>query len=95
MSDPILLPRVVRLENTVDDHGRRLDKVEDKIDDHEYVIYGKENCPGLVPRVAAVERATIEMKIYSRILFAIGSGLGLLIMGLLWDILTHKITLIY
>ncbi len=90
-----IVPRVAKLESTVEDHTRRIDKAEDQIRDHEVVIYGRDNCPGLVPRMDAVEKVAIEMKIYSRILLFIGSAFGLSIIALIWGLLTHSVELIH
>ena len=90
-----IVPRVAKLESAVEDHGKRLDKVEDLAQDHEVVIYGRDNCPGLVPRLDAVEKVAIEMKIFSRILLFIGAGFGASAIALIWAIITHSIELVH
>jgi|GEM_PF-3716359 len=90
-----LTPRVNKLENVAAEHLKRLDRVDDKFQDYDIVIYGRENCPGLVPRMAEVEKAIIEMKIYSRIVMFIGGAFGLSVVALIWGILTHTVTLIH
>ena len=93
-----LLPRVEKLEVKVAEHGQ-------KIDEHDRLLIGIPDipdCPGLVSKVATVEKsiASIEktlitINVYMKLLAFVGAGIGLSVIGFIWAVITHSVEIIH
>jgi hypothetical protein len=89
-----LLPRIDKLEKKVEEH-------DEKIGEHEQLLIGIPDCPGIVARVKTletsisnIEKSLVSINVYMKLLAFIGSAIGLSVIAFLWAILTHSVEIV-
>lgn len=101
MATSTLAPRVTRLEARVDSHEQTLLQVCQRLSDHDEVIDGRKDQPGMISRLASLEKSMIAMDAYHsrvdawiKILSFVGGAIGLSIIGLIWSLLTGAVQIV-
>jgi len=96
-----LAPRVTRLEARVDSHEQTLLQVCQRLSDHDEVIDGRKDQPGLISRlgkieqlILAIERYHVRVDVWIKILSFVGGAVGLSIIGLIWALITGAVQIV-
>ncbi|MBA4420258.1 MAG: hypothetical protein C0391_03850 [Anaerolinea sp.] len=86
----VIAPRVVALETTVKDHDEQLLRHNSKLQEHDQLLYGIKDCPGVVSDVVDIQKAIEKINlllnsqtIYNKILTFFASALSLAIVSYL------------
>jgi len=101
MATSTLTPRVTRLEARVDSHEQTLLQVCQRLSDHDEVIDGRKDQPGLISRLAkieqlilAIEQYHVRIDVWIKLLSFVGGTLVLSIVGLIWSLITGAVSIV-
>ena len=80
----------------------RVEKLEKKVDEHETLLIGIPDCPGIVSRVKtleasidSIEKSLVSINVYMKLLAFVGTAIGISVIGFLWAVLTHSVEIIH
>lgn len=94
MASTTLTPRVTRLEERVSCHEQTLIQVANRLSDHDEVIDGRKDQPGLIARLAKIEIYLNEVRVWVKLMSFVASVLGVSIIGLIWSLLTGAVKIV-
>lgn len=101
MATSTLAPRVARLEERVDTHELALEQACRRLSDHDDVIDGRKDQPGLIARLARLEEYTQTVERYHarvdtwiKLLTFVGGTIGVSIIGLIWSMIIGAVRIV-
>jgi hypothetical protein len=93
-------PITIQLSKTVEGHGIMLQEHATKLNEHEFILNGVKDCPGLVSDVhdmkdmmKTMEKLWVTQNVWNKILGIVALPLVTSIVVLIWSMIIGKVTL--